>query len=197
MADVTNTPSYLTVFLTLWGGTVPLIVGWLSNRRARKIQIEDRKFEEDKSKRLLARTDDEKKIQNLIEYKQQSLLETRRVILSFLDKANLYVQSAIKAHSVIPEMRDGNYIHLLQAKQVELTNSFNEVFILVDDESLLKCCRRLLNETSDSCPDFSKIPSPIELSDYSVKCVDKRSYALDAARKFLKNLEQEILNLQT
>ena len=197
MAESSVSPSTLNIFLTIWGGLVPLAVGWFTNWWNRKIQLEDRQFEEEKNKRLLDRSDLERKTKNLVAYKQESMSETRRLILNFLDKSNLYVQTAIKIHSVPLDVRNANSIEELQLKQIEVTNSFNEVFIKVNDKSLLSCCRKLLNESTQYCPDFSKIPTPIEFSDYAAKCADKRSGALDVARKYLKSLEKEILDLET
>ncbi len=134
-----------------------------------KIQLEDRKFEEDNNNDLLDRSDLERKINNLISYKKESMSETRRLILNFLDKSNLYVQSAIKIHSVPLNSRNENSIDMLQLKQIEVTNSFNEVFINVSDEDLIKTCRILLNEITNYCPVFSKIPTPIELNDYAAR----------------------------
>ena len=197
MAENSASPSTFNIILTIWGVLVPLIVGAATNWWNRKIQLEDRRSEEEKSKDLLNRSDSERKANNLIAYKKESMFETRRLILKFLNKSNLYVQSAIKSHSVPINERNVNTIEGLQLKQIEVTNSFNEVFINVSDEDLLKTCRDLSNEISNSCPDFSKFPTPIELSDYAVKCVDRRSYALFSARKYLKNLEKAILALET
>jgi hypothetical protein len=187
----------LNTILTIWAGLGPLAAGVVANLWNRKIQIEDRRYEETKFERQQKLSNQDRTREKIVALKKETVSETKRLILNFLDKTNSYVQFVIKIHSYVLSERPQNCLEGLQMKQVEMTNSFNELFINISEPNLLKSCRNLLNEVTGSCPDFNVRAQPRELSDYAIKFADKRTDVLHLARIYLQNLEQEIVNIET
>jgi hypothetical protein len=195
MADnsATSTP-VLNILLTAWGLVVPLIVGTVSAWWNKKNNLEERSYQ----RKLLV--EDQQKaceienIKNQLLMRKEHFLNTKVAILNYLRISHENFHSNIQFLSCpIDNLDEKNeLLNEYAQKSQEMSNSYNELYLLVPTIDVAKSSTMLLNHLSRNKITFLNKESIVEMATTYAKL---REELLIAARKYTQVEEQNIINI--
>lgn len=186
--------STLNTFLTVWGLVTPLVVGIVSAWWNRKKNLEDRDHQRSLFIQDQKKAREREMIKNQIHMRNQRLLETKAAILNYLRISHENFHSNIDFLSC-PVKNQDEKIKLLdihRKKVQEMSNSFNELYLLVPTADVAKSSTMLMNYLSNNKNTDLDKESIVAISTAYAKL---REELLVAARKYTQEEEQNIINV--
>lgn len=195
MADnSTASISTLNTFLTAWGLVTPLVVGIVSAWWNRKNNIEERDHQRSLFVQDQKKAREREMIKNQLHMRNQRLLETKAAILNYLRISHENFHSNIDFLSC-PANNQGEKIKLLDihSKKVqEMSNSYNELYLLVPTADVAKSSTMLMNHLSNNKNITLDKEGIVAIATAYAKL---REEILIAARKYTQEEEQNIINI--
>lgn len=184
----------LNIILTFWGLIVPLIVGIVSGWWNKKNNLEERSYQRRLTIEDQDRARELEKKKNQISIRKEQLLIRKDTILKFLRISHENFHSNIK-FSTCPNENSDEKIKLLNEHTIkcqEMSNSYNELYLLVPTIDIATSSTILLNLLSENRTTFLDKDS---IEDMAKTYAKRREELLIAARKYTQEEEQNIINI--